>query len=227
MYIYISGSDINALFDVLNIELAALSEWLNANRLTLNADKTFYMRFQRKSIKTDKLKVTIGQDTLKQTSQCKYLGLIIDNKLNWAAHIAHFKSKLSKCVGILIKARPCLSRKCLLDLYYSFAYPYLIYCVKLWGHAGDRLLHAIFLVQKKIERIITFSAFLAHRPTAPIFLNLRFLPLNKIVSHRTSVFMFKLMNNMLPNAMNSLIVRNNGTHNYNTKQNHNLLYRVN
>ena len=117
-----------------------------------------------------------GQGTLKQTSQCKYLGLIIDNKLNWAAHIAHVKSKISKCVGILIKARLCLSRKCLLDLYYSFAYPYLIYCVEIWGHAGDRLLHPLFLVQKKIVRLLhplflvqkkivritTFSAFLAH-----------------------------------------------------------------
>ena len=64
----------------------------------------------------------IGQSMLKQTSQCKYLGLIIDNKLNWTAYTAHVKSKISKCVGILIKARPCLSRKCLLDSYYSFAY---------------------------------------------------------------------------------------------------------
>ena len=218
--IYISGSDINDLFDVLNIELASLLEWLNANRLTLNVEKTFYMLFHRKRIKTDNLKLIIGQSMLKQTSQCKYLGLIIDNKLNWAAHIAHVKSKISKCVGILIKARPCLSRKCLLDLYYSFAYPYLIYCVEIWGHAGDRLLHPLFLVQKKIVRIITFSAFLAH--TAPIFYNLRLLPLNKIVLQRTSVFMFKLMNNMLPNAMNSLIVRNNDTHHYNTRQNHHL-----
>ena len=211
--IYISGSDINARFDVLNIELASLLEWLNANRLTLNVDKTFYMLFHRKRIKIDNLKLTIGQGTLKQTSLCKYLVLIIDNKLNWAAHIAHVKSKISKCVGIVIKARSCLSRKCLLDLYHSFAYPYLIYCVEIWGHAGDRLLHTLFLVQKKIVRIITFSAFLAH--TAPIFLNLRLLPLNKIVLHRSSVFMFKLINNMLPNAMNSLIVRNNDTHHHN------------
>ena len=56
IYIYISGSDINALFDVLNIELAALLEWLNANRLTLNVDKTFYMPCHRKRIKTDNVK---------------------------------------------------------------------------------------------------------------------------------------------------------------------------
>ena len=79
--LYISGSDINALFDVLNIELAALLEWLNTNKLTLNVDKTFYMLFHRRRIKTDNLKLTIGQGTLKQTSQCKYLGLTIDNKL--------------------------------------------------------------------------------------------------------------------------------------------------
>ena len=70
-----------ALFDVLNIELAALLEWLNANNLTLNVDKTFYMLFHRRHIKTDNLKLIIRQGTLKQTSQCKYLGLLIDNKL--------------------------------------------------------------------------------------------------------------------------------------------------
>ena len=120
------------------------------------------MLFHRKCIKTENLRLTIGQGTLKQTSQCKYLGLIIDNKLKWAAHIAHVKSKISKCVGILIKARPCLSRKCLLNLYYSFAYPYLMYCVEIGGHADDTLLHPLFLVQKKIVRIITLSAFLTH-----------------------------------------------------------------
>ena len=95
------------------------------------------MLFHRKR----NLKLTIGQVKLKQTShsQCKYLGLIIDIKLNWAAHIAHVKSKISKCVGILMKARPCLTRKCLLDLYYSFAYPYLIYCGEIWGLTCNRL----------------------------------------------------------------------------------------
>ena len=48
-----------------------------------------------------------------------------------------------------MKATPCLKRKCLLDIYYSFAYPYLIYCMEIWGHAGERLLNPIFLERKK------------------------------------------------------------------------------
>ena len=70
-------------------------------------------------------------------------------------------------------------------------YPYLIYmyCVSVFYNVSGFMwviLHPLFLVQKKIVRIITFSAFLAH--TAPIFFNLRLLPLNKMVLQRTSVF---------------------------------------
>ena len=46
VYIYITGSDINALFS-LNIELAAILEGLNANKLTLNVDRqNILMLFQ-------------------------------------------------------------------------------------------------------------------------------------------------------------------------------------
>ena len=57
---------------------------------------------------------------------------------------------------IAIKARTYLSRKCLLDLYHKFAYPYLIY-VELWGHSSDSILRPLFLVQKKCTQNIIFS----------------------------------------------------------------------
>ena len=178
------------------------------------------MIFHRTRIKTDELSLRIGQGTLKETSQHKYLGLIIDNKLNWSAHISHVKNKVSKCVGILLKAGTYLSRKCLLNLYHAFAYPYLIYCVKLWGHSSDTILRPLFLVQKKVVRIITFSDFLAH--TRPIFFKLNLLPLSKVILQRTSIFMYKLMNDMLPAALDYLIIRNNDIHQYNTRQKHQL-----
>ena len=113
-----------------------------------------------------------------------------------------------------------LSRKCLLNLYHAFAYPYLIYCVELWGHSSDTILRPIFLVQKKVVRIITFSDFLAH--TRPIFLKLNLLLLSKVILQRTSIFMYKLMNDMLPAALDYLIFRNNDIHQYNTRQKHQL-----
>ena len=91
--------------------------------------KHFTYFFHRKRIKTYNLKLTISQGTLNQT----YLGLIIDNKLNCASRIAHVKNKIPKCVSILMKARPGLSRKCLLDLYYSFAvWKYTVWKYTVW-----------------------------------------------------------------------------------------------
>ena len=54
-------------FDVLNIKLVALLEWVNGNKFTLNLDKS-YMLSHKKRIKTHNLRLTICQGTLKQTS---------------------------------------------------------------------------------------------------------------------------------------------------------------
>ena len=46
------------------------------------------------------------------------------------------------------------------------------------------------------------------------------LPLSKVILQRTSIFMYKLMNDMLPAALDYLIIRNNDIHQYtcNTRQ---------
>ena len=67
-----------ASFDVLNIELAALLEWLNANNLTLNVDKTFYY-FHRRHIKTDNLKLTIRQGTLVESYHMRLITRAVDS----------------------------------------------------------------------------------------------------------------------------------------------------
>ena len=53
-------------------------------------------------------------------------------------------------------------------------------------------LHPLFLLQKKIIRLITFSPYLAH--TGPIFLNLQLLPPEKIFYSRVGLVMFKCSN---------------------------------
>ena len=47
---------------------------------------------------------------------------------NWKNHIEYTCKKLSKCIGILSKARRKLQKSSLISLYHSFAFPYFIYC---------------------------------------------------------------------------------------------------
>ena len=47
-----------------------------------------------------------------------------------------------KSIGILIKIRPYLDKVILRNLYFTFVYTYLIYCVEVWGNACDTHLDA-------------------------------------------------------------------------------------
>jgi len=48
---------------------------------------------------------------LMQTNEANYLGVFIDAKLNWKAHILHLTSSVAQSVGVLYKIRHFLSEK--------------------------------------------------------------------------------------------------------------------
>ena len=106
---------------------------------------------------------------LERTDCFKYLGVILDSNITWTQHISYIKNKVSKGIGIMYKARQYLDKKALLNIYYSYIYPYFIYCIEVWGNASHCHLHPLFLLQKKIIRIMTFSPYLAHTET--LFIN--------------------------------------------------------
>ena len=104
--------------------------WLQANTLTLNPDKTHYMVFHRARMKSKTGKISIGNNAIDEVKSTKLLGIIIDDKLKWTEHIQYNKNKISKSIGILIKIRPYLDKVTLRNLYFTFVYPYLTYCVE-------------------------------------------------------------------------------------------------
>ena len=79
------------------------------------------------------INVTMNNCCLKKTDSLKYLGVIIDHRLNWSQHITHVKNKVSKGIGIMYRARSYLTKSSLRKLYFSYIYPYLIYCIEIWG----------------------------------------------------------------------------------------------
>ena len=115
----------------------------------------------------------------------------------------------------MFKARDYLNKNCLSNLYHTYIFPYLIYCIEVWGNASHCHLLPLFLTQKKIIRLITFSKHLAH--TEPLFKSLNILPLNSLYYHRIGLLMYKLSNGLLPEALNELYIKRNKIHNYPTR----------
>ena len=52
-----------------------------------------------------------------------FLGIYIDSNLSWSQHISYLKTKLSKGIGVLRKARKLLSKNMLVTLYNSLVFP--------------------------------------------------------------------------------------------------------
>ena len=85
--ILIEGTQVNSMITSLNSELAKLTDWLKANKLSINVSKTHYMVFHRSRRKLDKGDIILDNTIIKQVSFTKYLGIIIDDKLKWIHHI--------------------------------------------------------------------------------------------------------------------------------------------
>ena len=182
-----NGTDLHKLIKQLNVEVDSLCTWFKSNKLSLNTQKTFYMIFHRARLKSIDDDVIMDNNALIKVNAIKYLGVIVDNKLNWIDHITYVKNKISKGLGIMYKDRRYLHKSSLRNLYHAYIYSYLTYCIEVWGCTSKCQLNALLLLQKKIIRIMTFSPYLAY--TDPIYKDFAILPFDKSFIDRIGITM--------------------------------------
>ena len=222
--VVIHGKDMSSIITILNHELYKLSTWLKANKLSLNTDKTYFIIFHRARIKLPDVEspIIMNNSLLSNIKTHKYLCVILDSKMSWTQHIAYVKNKVAKGIGIMFKARPYLDRRSLVNLYNAYIYPYLIYCVESWGNAPKCHLDQLYVLQKRIVRLMTFSNYnhSIHVSSEYIFRELKVLPLYNLVQNRIGFMMYKLVNGLLPDIMSDLCIVNNEVHNHFTRQSH-------
>ena len=93
-------------------DLKYLSYWLNANKICLNVSKTEVVLFKsvRKQTETT-LKLKLNGKRLYTTNSVKYLGIKIDENLNWHEQINNVAVKLNRANAMLSKVRHFLDKK--------------------------------------------------------------------------------------------------------------------
>ena len=95
--IYFESNDLKYIESTVNQELKNLSIWLKLNRLALNISKTNFVIFCSNRRKLNH-SVTLKMDkkAINETSHIKYLGVMMDNQLNWKHHISVISQKISR-----------------------------------------------------------------------------------------------------------------------------------
>ena len=117
--VVISDKDPNNLIRKANDELENISQYMTANQLIINKSKTSYLMLKPKGSKkftlTEKLK--IGNEEIKQVSDARYLGVILDENLNFKRQYEAVKNKLENTVKALICTRNILNYRAKFQLY--------------------------------------------------------------------------------------------------------------
>ncbi len=175
------------------------------------------MSFSNRGIKSFILIYTLKFDgnLISQKKTVKFLGVCTDENLRWKSHISHVCKKISKSIGIIFRSRFYLSNKTKISLYYTLIYPYLTYCNTVLSSTYKTNLNRIFLLQKRIVRILTNSEFRAH--TAPLFRELKLLDIYNLNPFYIAKFMFSYHNHLLPPSFQNLFVASHQIHSYNTR----------
>ena len=142
----------------MNFDLKNLSQWLKANKLSLNFTKTELIIFHSSSKKIDyNLRFKLDGKRLTPTTTVKYLGVLLDNHLLWSKQISHVTTKLNQAICILNKLRNNTSLKTLKMTYHSLFSTYLLYESQLWGITNVTNQNKIQKLENRALRKILFK----------------------------------------------------------------------
>ena len=198
-----------------------VTQWLAANKLVLDLKKSHCMLFTFKRNQQN-LVIRINNNLIEEKTVTSFLGVQIDNKLNWKSHIAHICDKVSKAIAILRFVRYYYPKNILKMIYMSLIYSHINYCNLIWGAAEVGIIEPLFILQKKSIRIITKSSYLEH--TAPLFESLKLLTVYQVYTLNCSLFMYKCLKCNFYPEFKTMIHRNSNYYSYNTR--HQDLFRI-
>ena len=193
-----------------NNELLKVHDWIFLNELSINYAKSKYLLTGKKiqsNLAEDFLVTLLGNHQIKREQSVKYLGVIVDEKLNWLSHLKQIETKLAFASSVIYKTRNILPLSTLKFLYYSFAYTHLSYCVTAWVSETTSHLKPIYVKQNTILRNMTFSNYDAQ--VSPFYKRLNFLKAQDIYKLELAELMHKF-------HYNGLFQRSSDLHNYNT-----------
>ena len=102
--------------EVINNEIKCLDRLLKLNKISINADKTKYTLFSyNKNVNFPD--ISVGNNTINETSVPKFLGIHLDKKLNFVNRITEISMKVAKSIGLLYKLNRFFPETILKTLY--------------------------------------------------------------------------------------------------------------
>jgi len=153
--LHISGKKHKILEKIVNSELKKIDHWVRANKLCINYSKSNCVLMNNQKISIFKFLLIITQYQNKES--LKYLGVVLDGKLNWKPQVEKLVTQLSKSCGMLFILKHYTNISVLRCGYFAPFHSYLTYSALNRGRANKTTLLALIRLQNKAVRTLEYN----------------------------------------------------------------------
>ncbi len=218
--LYVSDKDPNTANEKLSADLERLSAWSKKWKVIMNPEKTERMIISRKrNVREYELKMDGREISI--VKHHKHLGIVLQSNGKWDKHIEGIIAKAKKKVDMMNALMYKLDRLTLDTLYKTFIRPKLEYGCILWDNCTLNLKIKLENVQLSAARIVTGAVKgTSHRT---IYQESKWETLQERRNQQQKTMMYKIMNNLTPPTLKSLIpLQVHETIQYNLRQGNSL-----
>lgn len=169
----------------INNTIDKITEWLDINNLKINLTKSKYIQFN-KSYNT-KYNFSLNIAKIKEVTQTKFLGVIIDQDINWKAQVDSATNRINKFIYALRQIKNITNVKTAISSYRAYIESILRYGLIMWGNSTEQ--NRAFIAQKKCIRAI--YGLPPNESCKPLFKELALLPLPSLYIYEICMFVHK------------------------------------
>ncbi len=191
----VQGKFIDTVVDVMNNSLRDVSTWCNKVGLKVNPAKTVVLPFTRKRNLTTLARLRLDNVQLTVSDNVKYLGVVLDSKLTWNAHLA---AATHKAKWALMSARSFIGKTWGLRplmvswLYRAVVRPQVTYAALVWWTKTQQA--TVKVVLNSLQRLacLCISGAFTSTSTAALELLLNLSPLDLFIEQEARKFYYRL-----------------------------------
>ena len=201
--ILISHSNCHELIRMGNQELKNIENYLGANKLSPNTDKTKAMIFKTNNtrIPNNLATLKIYGETVELERNLKFLGVMINEKLSWKTHMTSIKSKLRRNTAACAKIKRHLNKNAFLNLYYSMIECHLRYGIVSWCFGNSTLKYSI---QRSCDRFLQMALKTDQTNLESKMEENNILSVDQLLFLEIGLSMYNLYNDTYPTALTEL-----------------------
>jgi len=201
------------LSKMMNEDLEKINLWFTYNKLSLNVEKTNFVYFKKSSWNNPNIVCKIGNGIVKQVSNVKYLGITLDQHLQWDVQVNKLLPKLRAASRLMYRLRNTLDLQHKKMLYYAYFHSHMAYMCFSWGAAAQYIVRTVEILQNGI--IKNMLSVNRRFSTTQIYWMSGIMPLNALINSKLVTILYNHYSDR--KILNSIMYRNDEIHGYNTR----------